>query len=278
MKPHPFLGRLAVCSWSLQPSTPRDLIQQMQAVGIDQIQLALDPIRENPLVWGDAAEQLKAVGFSIVSGMFGTVGEDYSTLESIRRTGGLVPDSTWEQNWRNIQANVILAEKLGMKLVTFHAGFLPHEESDPGFKKLIERIGRVADLFAAKGIQLGFETGQETATCLQLFLAKLDRPTVGVNFDPANLILYDKGDPIDALRLLGPWLKQCHIKDATRTRQPGRWGEEVVVGTGEVNWPDFFQTLKDLKFPGYLCIEREAGTQRVQDIRAGRQYLESVLA
>jgi len=176
------------------------------------------------------------------------------------------------------EAREIAQEMLGMNLVTFHAGFLPHEESDPGFKKLNERVGRIADLFAAKGIQLGFETGQETATCLQLFLAKLDRPTVGVNFDPANLILYDKGDPIDALRLLGPWLKQCHIKDATRTRQPGRWGEEVVVGTGEVNWPAFFQTLNDLKFPGYLCIEREAGTQRVQDIRAGRQYLESVLA
>ena len=266
------------------------------------------------------------------------MGEDYSTLESIRRTGGLVPDSTWEQNWRNIQANVTLAEKLGMKLLTFHAGFLPHDESDPGFKKLIERIGRVADLFAAKSIQLGFETGQETATCLQtfleklgmklvtfhagflphdesdlgfrklierigrvadlfaaksiqlgfetgqetatclqMFLDKLDRPTVGVNFDPANLILYDKGDPIDALRILGPWLKQCHIKDATRTRQPGTWGEEVVVGTGEVNWPAFFQTLNDLKFTGYLSIEREAGTQRVQDIQAARQYLDSVL-
>ena len=122
----------------------------MQAIGMNQIQLALDPIRENPPVWGDAGEQLKAAGFAIVSGMFGTVGEDYSTLESIRRTGGLVPDATWEQNWRNIQANVILAEKLGMKLVTFHAGFLPHDESDPGFGKLIERIGRVADLLPRK--------------------------------------------------------------------------------------------------------------------------------
>jgi sugar phosphate isomerase/epimerase len=99
-----------------------------------------------------------------------------------------------------------------------------------------------------------------------------------VNFDPANLILYDKGDPIDALRTLGPWLKQCHIKDATRTRQPGTWGEEVVVGSGEVNWPAFFQTLNDLKFSGYLSIEREADTQRVQDIQAARQYLESALS
>jgi L-ribulose-5-phosphate 3-epimerase len=101
-----------------------------------------------------------------------------------------------------------------------HAGFLPHEETDPAFGKLLGRIRAVADLFAAQGIELGLETGQETAETLRLFLQKLDRPNVGVNFDPANMILYDKGDPIQALQLLRPWLKQCHIKDANRTECP----------------------------------------------------------
>src|SRR6185436_2542677 len=146
----PFHHRLAVCSWSLQPESPEQLIDHLRSTGLRRVQLALDPLRDHPGLWGGIAGSFRQNQIEIVSGMFGTVGEDYSTLESIRRTGGLVPDSTWEQNWRNIQANVILAEKLGMKLVTFHAGFLPHEESDPGFKKLIERIGRVADLFAAK--------------------------------------------------------------------------------------------------------------------------------
>jgi L-ribulose-5-phosphate 3-epimerase len=158
-------------------------------------------------------------------------------------------------------------------LVTFHAGFLPHEEHDPQFKKLLDRIARVADLFAAKGISLGFETGQETAETLGVFLSRLDRPTVGVNFDPANMILYEKGDPIQSLRSLGRWLKQCHVKDARRTRQPGTWGDEVVVGTGEVNWRAFFQTLQDLQFQGYCSIEREAGNQRTADIRAARDFI-----
>ena len=81
--------------------------------------------------------------------MFGTV-EDYSTLESIKRTGGLVPDETWDQNWSNIQSICALAEKLDLKLVTFHAGFLPHEETVPAFQKLFDRISRIADLFAPK--------------------------------------------------------------------------------------------------------------------------------
>ena len=74
------------------------------------------------------------------------------------------------------------------------------------------------------------------------------------------------------LRTLGPWLKQVHLKDARRTRVPGTWGEEVTVGTGEVRWPQFFQTLRELGYTGDLCLEREAGTQRVADLRAGAQF------
>jgi sugar phosphate isomerase/epimerase len=99
-----------------------------------------------------------------------------------------------------------------------------------------------------------------------------------VNFDPANMILYDKGDPIQALRTLGPWLKQCHIKDAVKTKVPGTWGEEVTVGTGQVDWRAFFRVLQERHFSGDLAIEREAGHQRVADIRTARQYVESIAA
>ena len=184
----------------------------------------------------------------------------------------------WAENWKNIQATASLAEQIGLKPITFHAGFLPHEETDPAFQKLFDRISRIADLFASKNIALGFETGQETAETLRAFLEKLNRPTVGVNFDPANMILYDKGDPIAALRTLGPWLKQCHIKDALKTKQPGTWGEEVVVGTGDVDWHAFLKTLEDLNFSGFCCMEREAGCQRVADIRSARDFIETILA
>src|SRR5437870_2109509 len=115
--------RLAVCSWSLQPSSPQELVTRLQATGLQRVQLALDPLREAPPTWGDAPALFRQQGIAIVSGMFGCVSEDYSTLETIQRTGGIAPDATWEDNWKNIEANAALAEKLGLKLVTFHAGF-----------------------------------------------------------------------------------------------------------------------------------------------------------
>lgn len=266
-------SRLAVCSWSLQPATPAELLDRLAATGVRRVQLALDPLRAEPSVWGSAPRRLSEAGVALVSGMFGTVGEDYSTLETIKRTGGIVPDETWAENWRNIEATAALASDLGLRLVTFHAGFLPHDPADPGFEKLVDRLRRIADLFAARHIDLGLETGQETAETLDGFLSRLDRPNVGVNFDPANLILYDKGEPVAALRRLTRWLKQVHLKDARRTRTPGTWGEEVVVGTGEVDWPAFFRALADASYHGDLCIEREAGTQRVADIRAAAAFV-----
>jgi sugar phosphate isomerase/epimerase len=185
-----------------------------------------------------------------------------------------VPDATWSGNWKNFEANAELGERLGLKLVTFHAGFLPHEEKDPAFAKLQDRVRRTADLFQARGIALGLETGQETADTLAAFLRKLDHRGVGVNLDPANILLYDKGDPVAAVRTLGTWLKQCHLKDAVRTKVPGTWGEEVVLGTGQVDWKAFFKTLSEAGFTGNLCIEREAGKERAADIRAAREYVE----
>jgi L-ribulose-5-phosphate 3-epimerase len=270
------LDRLAVCSWSLQPANPQELIRQMKEIGLARMQIALDPLREQSAVWGDFPRQAAAAGLDLVSGMFGCVGEDYSTMEAIRRTGGIVPDATWEQNWRNIQETVALSRQLKLKLVSLHAGFLPHDPKEPSFAKLLHRLRDVADLFAKSGIDLALETGQETAETLRSFLEQLQRPNVGVNFDPANMILYDKGDPIHALRTLSPWLKSCHIKDARKTKVPGTWGDEVVVGTGEVAWREFFQVLEERKFGGFCAIEREAGQQRVEDIRAARAFIQSL--
>jgi len=262
-------SRLAVCSWSLQPTGPQDLLAKLNATGIPRIQLALDPLLEAPGIWEKSL--LRADGVEIVSGMFGCAGEDYSTLESIRLTGGVAPDATWDQNLAHIRAASELAADLGLDLVTFHAGFLPQDESHPGFGKMLGRLKLVAEIFSDAGIGLAMETGQETADSLVLLLQRL--PGVGVNFDPANMILYGKGDPIQAVRRLGPWIRQVHIKDALRTKVPGTWGEEVAVGTGEVDWPGFFRALEELNFSGNRVIEREAGTQRIADILTARKLV-----
>ena len=276
MKNKSLTERLAVCSWSLQPASPADLAAKLETTGIRRVQLALDPLRDLPKVWGETAALFRQKGITIISGMFGCVGEDYSTLETIRLTGGIAPDATWEQNWDNMRATAALAHELGLKLVTFHAGFLPHEEKDPNFAKMLRRLSETADVFKAAKIALALETGQETAPVLVQLLQALKRRNVGVNFDPANMILYDKGNPIAALRVLGPWIRQVHIKDARRTKKPGTWGEEVAAGTGEVDWQAFFATLRELNCKGDFVIEREAGTQRVADIQAAREMVAKV--
>jgi sugar phosphate isomerase/epimerase len=269
----PIENRLAVCSWSLQAATPQELAQRLQTTGISRVQLALDPLREHPAVWGDSQAVLKQAGITIVSGMFGCVGEDYSTLDTIRQTGGIAPDDTWEQNLENIRATVGIATALGLKLVTFHAGFVPHNPADPGFAKMVGRLAAVAETFAAADMEVGLETGQETAAGLAALLEALNHPKVVVNFDPANMLLYAKGDPLEAVRVLARWIRQVHVKDANQTAVPGTWGEEVTVGTGQVDWQAFFTTLADVGFTGDIVIEREAGDQRIADIRTAREVV-----
>jgi L-ribulose-5-phosphate 3-epimerase len=265
-------NRLAVCSWSLQPDSPATLLAHLQTIGIPRVQIALDPIREQSSVWGSYLDACQEAGITQASGMMVTAGEDYTTMDSIKLTGGVVPDDTWEENLAHFKENIQVAKDLDLKLVTFHAGFLPHEPSDPNFAKLMDRIRRIGELFGEHGIDLGFETGQETAETLKAFLDQLAMPNVGVNFDPANMILYDKGDPIQALKVLAPYLKQCHIKDANRTLEPGTWGEEVTTGTGQVDWNAFFSTLASLGYQGDFAIEREAGEQRVADIITAKTF------
>jgi sugar phosphate isomerase/epimerase len=146
--------------------------------------------------------------------------------------------------------------------------------------KLVDRLSRVAKHLGQHGITMLFETGQETADTLWQFLGALDQNgagNTGVNFDPANMILYDKGDPIASLKKLMPRVKQVHIKDAVRTKTPGTWGSEVAIGEGEVDWKAFLQTLAEGDFKGALVIEREAGQDRVGDVRKAVERISALM-
>ena len=266
------LDRLGVCSWSLQPSSPDDLVEKIDRLEIWKVQLALIEPAIDP-GWADVGQILADAGVEIVSGMFTCIGEDYSTLDAIRITGGIVPDETWEGNWRNITVVADLASAMGISLVSFHAGFLPESPDDATYDKLTDRIRMIARAFSDRGIDLALETGQEDAGTLKRFLDLLGEPNVGVNFDPANMILYGKGGPVSAVKTLMGYLRQMHIKDALPTDTPGAWGSEVVVGTGSVDWRAFLDALDEGGFDGAMCIEREAGDDRGGDIAAARDFI-----
>ncbi|NNM27646.1 MAG: sugar phosphate isomerase/epimerase [Phycisphaerales bacterium] len=269
--------RIAVCSWSLAPQDPADLLEQLERLRIDAVQLDLTRLSAEPKIWYPAMELLPSAGVDIISGMMAMEGEDYSSLASIAATGGVRPDATWNVNCTRAEMVAELAETMDVRLTTFHAGFIP-ESADDGERAVIcERLRTIADGFAARGLEIAFETGQETADTLAAALEEIDRTNVGVNFDPANMILYAKGDPVAAVDRLRPWIRQVHVKDAVPTTEPGTWGREVPVGQGVVDWPAFFAAVRTIDPPVDYVIEREAGDDRHADIQAARTLIDAHL-
>lgn len=270
------MHRLAVCSWSLRPRSVAELVARVRECGLRAVQIALDPVREGVLPEAELVRACARQDLVLVSGMMAMAGEDYGTLDSIRVTGGVRPDATWPANLANARANAALARRLGLRLVTFHAGFLPHARSDPERARMLERLRVLAEVFAEQQVGVAFETGQEDAATLLEVLRDLDG-LAGVNFDPANMLLYGMGDPVAALRLLAPHVRQVHVKDALPAPTKATWGREVPVGTGGVDWASFAAVLRERVSDVDLCFEREAGESRVADVAAGLRFLRPLL-
>lgn len=262
---------VGACSWCLRPAAPAALAGGLRKIGVRLVQLALDPIRTGEWDEDETANTLREADVSIASGMMRTIDEDYTTLETIRETGGV--RQNWERNRAAASENARLARRLGLSLVTLHAGFIPHDPADPLRQIMLSRLREVIDLFAEQGVRIGFETGQETADTLVSALDQLDRPGAGVNFDPANMILYGMGDPVEALRKLAPRVLQIHIKDANPAPRSGVWGREVAVGSGAVKWDAFFDVMRSAGLRCGLMLEREAGPDCVNDMRAALDLL-----
>ncbi len=260
---------VGVCSWSLQTDIP-GVAGAMQELGLEHVHLAIRPAVEE--TGSEYFDMIKAQKWTISSTMIDFPQEDYSTLDAIKVTGGIVPDDAWPRNRDLFIGAAEITAKLGVKYLACHAGFI--DESDKAHaKKIQDRIRTLADAAQEKGVIFLMETGQETAAELAQFLKKLDHNSVGVNFDPANIILYDKGDPIESVRTLAPYIHHLHVKDATRTKKPGTWGAEVPWGDGEVGIEKFLAVLEEIGFEGTMAIEREAGDNRLGDIKQAVQRL-----
>jgi sugar phosphate isomerase/epimerase len=272
------MNGLAVCSWSLQPTDHKDLATKVKASGLSRVQLALDPLRTGAWKEQITAAHLREQGIQVISGMMSTRGEDYSTLRSIERTGGVRSDEHWGENLLAAQANAALARRLELPLVTLHAGFLPHDPESPLRATMVTRLRQVLDALGAQGVDVGLETGQEDADTLLSVLDELGRMNAGVNFDPANMILYGKGDPVEALRRLAPHVRQIHIKDAIAATTRGEWGTEVPVGEGGVDWREFFAVVREADLDVGFVIERESGEQRIEDVRTAMRIVGGFLS
>ncbi|HQR08967.1 MAG TPA: sugar phosphate isomerase/epimerase family protein [Gemmatales bacterium] len=271
---------IGVCSWALNVKSVKELRTLCNQLGVNVIQIACgDPFHA---AWDDGdkmPEAALAAGFQMSGTMLGFPGEDYTTPQSIHATGGFGPKHLRQERLDRFAWALDRTKKLGLSDIMFHAGFVP-EFSDDDFQPFLATLRKAADLADLRGIVCALETGQESSDHLLDFASELDRPNVRINFDPANLLLYDRDDPLPALRKIGHLVQSVHVKDAVRPTKKGDWGTEMPLGEGSVDMIDFIKTLRVINYRGPLCIERCVSDQQVaiRDVAHGVAVLKAALA
>jgi sugar phosphate isomerase/epimerase len=202
--------------------------------------------------------RLKEMGIRITVVFGGFEGESYADIPTVVRTVGLVPPETRAERTQEMKEISDFARLLGVDAIALHIGFVPHDRKDPLFGGAVAVAREVCDHARSNGQRLHLETGQESADGLLAFIGEVARDNLFINFDPANMILYGSGEPIEALKKVGRYVRSVHCKDAKWAARPGQeWGCEVPFGEGDVNAELFLRTLADLGYEGALTIERE---------------------
>src|SRR5262245_46119220 len=272
------MGPIGVCSWSLQVTSIPELKGFLDRLGLTHVQIACgDPHHASWIEVEDMPKAAKAAGFTMTGAMLGFPGEDYTTPQTIQATGGFGPAHLREERLDCLRWGLARTNELGLSDLSLHAGYIPAVGSRER-RSFLDTWARAAQLASDAGVTLAFEAGQETADTLRVALDELKSPSLMINFDPANMLLYDMGDPLRAGEILAPNIRSVHAKDAKRPKVKGQWGEEVPLGKGEVNIPEFIRALKRVGFQGPICIEREVGNQqqRYADIRDGLKLLKTL--
>jgi sugar phosphate isomerase/epimerase len=259
----------------------RDNLAEIQSLGVQCGQLGvpgdLELTGEVAAGWKSALEQAQ---FPLATVFAAYNGENYADIPTVQRTVGFIPRDTRAERERRTFEVIDFAAAIGVQSFACHIGFVPEDTTHPDYIEVREMVRRAADHAAGNKQTFALETGQEPAHVLQGFLKDVGRANVGINFDPANMILYGTGDPIEALTVLGPQVISVHVKDGDwpKPNQPGALGTERPLGQGAVGIPRFVAKLEEIGFRGPLNIEREAEnqTERIADIRRAVTYLKSL--
>jgi sugar phosphate isomerase/epimerase len=194
------------------------------------------------------------------------------------QTIGLVPRATRAARLQRRKDVSDFAKKAGIPAVMGHCGFIPEDPNDPLYAEAVAVIREAAQYCRANGQRFNCETGQETPITLVRAIRDVGLDNVGVNFDVANLILYGKANPADAVDLLGPYVQGVHAKDGLYPTDPKALGKEVPIGQGKVDFPVIIEKLKKIGYHNPLTIEREIrGEKQTADILAAKAYLEKLI-
>lgn len=261
----------------------RDTLAEVQSLGVRCGQLGIPGdlalTKELAAEWKSAIDKAQ---FPIVTVFAAYNGENYADIPTVQRTVGFIPRDTRAGRERRTYEVIDFAAAIGAPSFACHIGFVPEDTTHPDYIDVREMVRRVADHAVRHKQTFALETGQEPAHVLQHFLKDVERSNVGINFDPANMILYGTGDPIEALTVLGSQVLSVHVKDGDWPSRdhPSALGAERPLGQGAVGIPRFLAKLKEIGFRGPLNIEREAENQpeRIADIRQAVLYLNSLVS
>jgi len=259
----------------------RDTLPELQALGVQSGQLGVGG--DIPLTSASAVEWREAIGeagFSIATVVCAYTGEDYADIPTVQRTVGFIPAATRAaREQRTIDASDFAAA-LGVKSIACHIGFVPEDHTDPDYIAVRDMVRRICAHASQHGQTFALETGQEPADTLLRFLDDAACPNLKINFDPANMILYGSGDPIEAFEKLASRVVSVHAKDGDGppAGKPGALGKEKPLGQGAVGIPRFIDALKRAGYRGSINIEREIEnqTQRLADIGMAVGLLKSL--
>lgn len=243
-----------------------DVIQQ---IGVPTIQLHA-PARQTrtAATVQKLRDQLQQIGVELTAVFGGFEGESYADIPTVARTIGLVPPETRQERLQEMLEISDFTRDLACDTVALHLGVVPEDTSDPERDEIVAVTRRLCEHCADNNQFLHLETGQESAEGLIAFIRDVGTDNLKINFDPANMILYGTGQPLETLRQVGPWVRSVHCKDATWSDQPGvTWGQEVPLGQGDVNIKAYLQTLRQLGYTGPLTIEREIPQEPERQLR-----------
>lgn len=193
-------------------------------------------------------------------------------------TLGIVPPEYRQMRISQIKKGADFAQMIGAPAIVTHLGFLPENPKEPIYGTVVETVRDIAQYCSERELSFWFETGQETPVTLLRLIEDVDLPNLGINLDTANLILYGKANPVDALDVFGKYVRNLHAKDGLYPQNGRELGSEVPLGQGKTNLPEVLKRLKEFGFDGQIIIEREiTGPKQIQDIIAAKKYLESIL-
>ena len=258
---------------------PEETISRLKQLGMDNCFLSLDAYigKYTPALAEQFNGLLDKYGITATAAEVVPGHNVWNFLDG-PATIGLVPRANRTAKIDALKQTSDFAKRLGIRQLQTHCGFIPENPRNPLYEEAVLAIREVAQHCAGNGQDFLMETGQETPTTMARTIQDVDQPNLGAGLDTANLILYGKANPVDAAEIIGSHVRAIHAKDGKWPTDPMKLGEEVLIGTGDVDFAKVFAILRSKGYTGTVTIERETrGPQQIADVQQEKIYLERIL-